>query len=165
MKRHSRIALALLVASFFATQSCGGNATAAGAPEARDARARTGDSSAAHDEMRRGTPLDDGVRTESHVALSRALIDPDTGDHVRCLSIALTFIGPEGEYLSRLSGLEVLERGSSRILELEQGGIGPRAAGASAPGHTYSIVIAPPEGATWGETLSDDITVDVVRKD
>lgn len=165
--RPPRLIVLLCVAATSAmSQSCGENVMASSSPPPAVAQAQAQEAvpQGSQGELRRATALDDGIRSESHVALSRVLVDPETQEHVRCLSIAITFVGPDGEYLARLSGLETFEFDSERTITFDQGGIAPRSAGDSAPGHTYTIAISPPIDTVWGEAASSEVTVDVFRK-
>lgn len=116
------------------------------------------------DDLRRSIALDEGVRAETHVALSHMLTDPDSSRSVRCMSIAITFIGPDGKYLGRMSGLEVFDAASDRIMSLDYGGISPRSADLQAAPQTYTIAISPAVDVKWGEVADAEVVVDIFRK-
>lgn len=113
-----------------------------------------------------GTAHGDGVRSEVEVKLSQALIDPSSGEEVRCISYVLLFTGANDGVLVKVFGQQTVDTQTDRLISFPLVGIDPdprtSGQGALSP-HSYRVSISPPVDSTWGDASEESIVFSVTR--
>lgn len=109
----------------------------------------------------------DGVSTRASISLSEDLLTDKSGNQVRAVSYAVTFLSSGRVSLARMHGLKVMDASSSSMFQEDIRGIFPdlMSASPSLEPHAYTVHVNPEPGATWGDVTANDVVISVVRKE